>query len=141
MEAIFGKQGFKLVGRVWEKIRKGESLDEMEEVLAQAMTEHPEFEPYWESGEDMARPQEISGIVVNPLVHTGLHIVVERQISVDDPEEVRRVLGQLQSQGRTRHEALHLIAQAWGEIYFRSIRRGNPMEELSYIEALRSLVP
>jgi|SRR5579863_9795129 len=141
MESIFGKQGFKLVALVWEKVQKQEALNEFEGMLAAAMKEHPEFAFFWDLGEVMARPQEINGTVVNPLVHTGLHLVVERQLHHDDPEEARAVLQHLQSKGTPRHEALHSIAQAWGEIYFRSIRRGNPMEELSYVEVLRSLLP
>jgi hypothetical protein len=141
MEAIFGKQGYRLIGKILEKKRRGEPVSEMEEMLSEVMDDHPEFAPFWGKGEEMAYPQEVDGNIVNPLVHTGLHLVLERQIKEDDPEEVRRVLAHFQSEGRSRHEALHSVAQIWGDLYFRSVRRGNPMEELTYIEALRELLP
>jgi hypothetical protein len=140
MEALFGKQAYKLLGKVREKQQTGEPLTGLEGMVAQVMKEHPEFEPFWDQGERMAYPQEIEGSVVNPLVHTGLHVVVEKQIREDDPEEVRLVLGRLEGEGKSRHEALHVVAQIWGSHYFQSVRRGNPMEELSYIEALKVLL-
>lgn len=140
MDVLFGKQAYRLIGKVSEKLQSGEPLFGMEGMIAEVMREHPEFKPFWDRGEEMAFPQEVDGTVVNPLVHTGLHVVAEKQLKDDDPEEVRLVLAHLQSQGKSRHEALHLIALAWGEHYFRSVRRGNPMEELSYIEDLRALI-
>ena len=140
MEALFGKQAYKLLGKVREKQRKEEPLTGLEQMVAQVMEEHPEFEPFWDQGERMAYPQEIGESVVNPLVHTGLHVVVEKQIREDDPEEVRLLLGRLVEKGKSRHEALHVIAQVWGSHYFQSVRRGNPMEELSYIESLKILL-
>lgn len=140
MEALFGKQAYKLIGRVQGKLKTGEPLTGMERMVAEVMKEHPEFDPVWGMGEQMAYPQEIDGMIVNPLVHTGLHVVAQKQIDDDDPEEARMVVEHLKAQGKSHHDALHVIAQVWGNHYFRSIRSGETMEEFSYTEDLKNIL-
>ncbi|MFY9269623.1 MAG: DUF1841 family protein [Candidatus Manganitrophaceae bacterium] len=140
MDELFSKQALSAYFKIWERIKNGETLSGDSGIIAEVMEAHPEFDPYWPEGESAFRPQEIDGSVVNPLVHTGVHVAVERQIAHQDPEEVEAALKTLLKKGLSRHEAIHRIASLWGGLYFRSIRQqGGSMEEGVYLEELRAL--
>jgi hypothetical protein len=38
---------------------------------------HPELDAMWDLGELSATPQEVNGTVVNPFIHTALHVLIE----------------------------------------------------------------
>jgi len=136
---LFAKQATSIYSGVWEKIKKGEPLSGDLELIAETMRIHPEFDPFWTAGETAFQPQEINGFIVNPLVHIGLHVTIEKQLDTDDPIEVGETLKTLLEKGMTRHEAIHQIAGIWGDLYFRSVRRGGPFEDLTYLQELARL--
>jgi len=137
---LFSKQAVTLYNQIWEKVQKGEELMGDAELIADEMKRHPEFTPFWSQGEAAFQPQEINGYIVNPLVHTGLHVAVEKQLFNDNPEEVTVVFKALLEKGMPRHEAIHQIAGLWGNLYFKSVRRGGPLEESVYIEELKAML-
>ena len=140
MSLLFSKQAARTYGQVWEKKKKGEKLFGEAEMVSDAMDAHPEFNPFWPQGEAAFQPQEIGGYVVNPLVHIGLHVIIEQQLASGDPEEVGMLVKSLVEKGDSRHEAIHKVAGIWGDIYFRSVRRGSPMEEGIYLAELHRLM-
>lgn len=140
MDSLFSKQAVTLYHQIWERIKRGEELMGDAELIAEEMKRHPEFDPYWTQGEIAFYPQEINGYVVNPLVHTGLHVAVEKQLYNDNPEEVAVAFKALLAKGMSRHDAVHQIAGLWGDLYFRSVRRGGPLEESVYIEELKAML-
>jgi hypothetical protein len=136
---LFSKHATAIYSAVWEKIKNKEELSGDAELIAETMIAHPEFDPFWCAGETAFQPQEINGFVVNPLVHTGLHVTIEKQLDSDDPVEVRMALKGLLEKGVSRHEAIHQIAAIWGDLYFRSVRRGGPFEDWTYTQGLERL--
>jgi hypothetical protein len=64
------------------------SIEGEDELIAQAMDLHPELDPLWELGELSATPQEVNGTVVNPFIHTALHVLVEKQLLTKSPPEI-----------------------------------------------------
>ncbi len=139
MDSLFSKQSVPMYVNTWERMKGGEALMGESEMIAEAMKGHPEFDPFWPRGESVFQPQEINGYMVNPLVHTGLHVAIEKQLQNQEPEEVEIAFQALLSKGITRHEAIHKIAGIWGDLYFRSVRRGGPLDEGSYVEELKLL--
>jgi hypothetical protein len=90
-------------------------------------------------GEYAAQPQEVNGTVVNPYVHTALHVIIEKQIENLSPPETLNTLKSLETAGQSRHDALHRILSIYAEIYFYNFRKGLTFDELSYVELLRDL--
>jgi len=139
MSVLFSKEAIRLYKTVFEKMKNGEAQEGDAGMLADAMKAHPEFEPFWGMGEAAFQPQEINGYIVNPLIHVGLHVTIEKQLLNDDPVEVSVAINHLLSMGVSRHEAIHQVAGIWGNLYFRSVRRGEPMEEWIYLQELTTL--
>lgn len=121
------------------KKRRQTSLDGEDALIAQAMDLHPELDPLWELGELSATPQEVNGTVVNPFIHTALHVLIEKQLTEKSPVEIVDTLSSLLRRGVDRHEAVHAIASVYADLYFTSFRRGQHFEEGTYAELLKQL--
>jgi hypothetical protein len=115
------------------------SFEGEDEMIAEAMALHPELDPIWEQGELSASPQEVNGTVVNPFIHTALHVVIEKQVQDKSPVEVVETLNTLTTRGMDRHEVVHRIAELFAHVYFTTFRRGQSFEETSYTELLKQL--
>ena len=139
MDNLFSKQTLMAYLQIWEQVKAGVELGDTAGMIADAIKAHPEFDPFWPQGEAALNPQEIDGYVVNPLIHTGLHVEIDKQLFNQQPEEVESTLKVLLKKGTERHEAIHQIAGIWADIYFRSIRQGTPFDDWSYAEALKGL--
>jgi len=108
-------------------------------LVVETMNAHPELDAIWEQGELSATPQEVNGTIVNPFIHTALHVTIEKQLRDQSPVEVAETLKALTTRGVDRHEAVHRIAEMYAHLYFTTFRRGQSFEELSYIELLKQL--
>ncbi|QPJ65498.1 MAG: DUF1841 family protein [Candidatus Nitrohelix vancouverensis] len=118
----------------------GRPIPEMDAAIAQVMDYHPEFEEIWGQGELATYPQEIDGNIVNPFVHTVLHVIVDKQIKDQDPEFVAITMDRLMKDGvADRHEVLHGIIAAYAEVYFSNFRQGKPFDYLDYQSRLKNL--
>jgi hypothetical protein len=95
------------------KKRRQALLDGEDALIAQAMDLHPELDPLWELGELSATPQEVNGTVVNPFIHTALHVLIEKQLTHKSPPETADTLATLLHRGVDRHEAVHAIASVY----------------------------
>ncbi|HXN06571.1 MAG TPA: DUF1841 family protein [Nitrospiria bacterium] len=139
--SAFGKENQIKFVKVAEKIKGKIPLEgDDENLIATVMFQHPEFDPIWELGELSAAPHEINGDVVNPFVHTALHLSMEKQIGNNDPEEVIEVIQQMLKEGNDRHEVIHKIGGIYAAIYFNTFRKGQLFEDISYIELVRNLI-
>lgn len=139
MDMLFTLQTLSRYGLIWQQMQEGADLIDDEVIVANVMKEHPEFDRFWNAGETAVHPQEIDGYIVTPLIHAGLHVVAEKQISERSPEEVETTLKTLVARGVSRHDAMHQIIAIWGNLYFQSIRQGASLYEWEYIELLTSL--
>lgn len=142
MDTLFSSEALKEYALIWRGLQNGEDFsDDFEvEMVVQALKDHPEFDPFWEQGDAALHPQEIDGYKVNPLIHTRLHVLIEKQLEDENPLETKETYDALIKAGIPRHEAIHRIAGLWGNFYFKAIREGSFMDEYGYIQALKGLV-
>ncbi|MFQ5589482.1 MAG: DUF1841 family protein [Nitrospiria bacterium] len=139
MDTLFTIQTLRNYAMIWQKMNEGADLIGDEALVADAIRLHPEFDSFWPNGDAAIQPQEIDGYVVNPLIHTGLHFIVEKQIQEKSPIETVTALDTLLENGTTRHDALHQMIGLWGELYFKSLRESSPLYEWEYVELLNRL--
>ncbi|MFQ5483050.1 MAG: DUF1841 family protein [Nitrospinaceae bacterium] len=135
----FDKDTQQRILRVAGQRMEDQPIDEIDSRIAHIMDMHPEFNDIWEMGEMAVYPQEIDGKVVNPFVHTVLHVVVDKQILDDSPEFVAATRRRLLAEGAAEHEALHGIIGVYAELYFRNFRRGETFSNLDYKSELEKL--
>lgn len=71
-------------------------------------------------------------------VHAALHVVVEEQLATGSPPEARRALERLVSAGRSRHEALHALADVAADFARAALSSGR-FDAGAYARALDAL--
>lgn len=118
---------------------EGLDIDEVDERIAHILDMHPEFDATWELGEMAMYPQEIDGKVVNPFVHTVLHVIVDKQIQDGSPYFVLEAYQRLIEAGIKEHDVLHSIMGVFAEQHFGTFKKGDNFSNLDYQEHLTRL--
>lgn len=72
--------------------------------------------------------------------HASIHTIVENQLALGSPPEVREAMDRLLSQGLDRHEAIHAIGAELTRIMYRALS-GKQKEDLNedYIRAVKQV--
>jgi hypothetical protein len=135
----FDKESQARILKVAEQRREGQEIEENDERINFVMDMHPEYDELWETGELACYPQEVGGKIVNPFVHTVLHVRVDRQIVIESPPFVAETKIRLEEAGMAPHEALHVIIKEYANIYFDNFRKDRGFDELAYHKILSSL--
>ncbi len=118
---------------------EGNKPNEEDSRIFDIMDMHPEMDETWKLGELASYPQEINGMVVNPFVHTVLHLIVDTQISSESPEYVEDTFARLRDEGMEEHEALHAIIAIYADLYFSNFRKGGSFSYLDYESRLKNI--
>ena len=118
---------------------EGKDFEEFDARIANIMDMHPEFDEIWKQGELATHPQEINGQIVNPFVHTVLHVIIDKQILTEQHEFVPETYRRLKDQGMEDHHALHAIIAVYAELYFSTFRQGKQFDTLDYESRLAYL--
>jgi len=84
-------------------------------------------------------PREVNGMIVNPFVHTVLHVTIDRQLQLEAPEFVAAAYQRLTSHGMELHEALHAIIAIYANLHFASTRRDMQFDALAYETQINGL--
>ena len=128
----FDKESQQRILRVAADKNEGRPASELDERIAGVLALHPEFDPIWEEGEMASMPREVNGMIVNRFVHTVLHVTIDRQLQLGDPDYVPAAYKRLISQGMESHEALHAIIAIFADLHFASTRRAEQFDALDY---------
>lgn len=118
---------------------EGQAFEELDARIAHVMDMHPEFDKIWKQGELATHPQEINGQVVNPFVHTVLHVIIDKQILTGQFEFVEETYLRLKDQGMEDHDALHAVIAVYAELHFSTFRQGKQFDTLDYESRLAYL--
>jgi hypothetical protein len=135
----FDKESQARILKVAELRREGKEIDEMDERIDFVMDMHPEYDELWEMGELACYPQEVEGKIVNPFVHTVLHVKIAQQILLERPPFVLETQKRLEEAGMDSHEVLHVIIQEYANIHFDNFRNDRGFDELAYYNQLKNL--
>lgn len=73
-------------------------------------------------------------------VHAALHVVVEAQLAAGSPPEARRAVERLVARGRSRHDAVHAVAEVAAEAARGALASGR-FDAAAYARALDALAP
>ena len=135
----FDKESQQRILRVAADKNEGRPTKEIDGRIAKVLEMHPEFDSIWDEGEMASIPREVNGMIVNPFVHTVLHVTIDRQLQVGDPEYVAAAYVRLVGQGMDEHEALHAIIAIYANLHFAKTRRDMQFDALAYETQINSL--
>jgi len=125
---------------VWQKSQAGEALSALESMVAQVISEHPEYHKIFNNEASLQQEYFVEDGETNPFLHMGLHISLHEQISTDRPAGIRQAYQQLQAKFANAHETEHHMMECLTESLWLAQRNNQPPSESDYLTALKKLL-
>ena len=115
-------------------------MDEVMELYNKHLARHPEYAAFLDCPEAECHEYvDESGQEVSPSVHIHLHVVLEKQLRLDDTAFVRETLDRLLARGVDRHEAEHAILNVLVHELWRMLKHNRPYDGERYQKELKKL--
>ena len=122
----------------WAKFRAGETLSDMERIVASLVAMHPEYHALVEDGErHLERDWTPDGGATNPFLHLSLHLAVAEQLAIDQPPGIRAEFERIRTARGDEHAALHAVLECLGETMWQAQRLGTGPDATVYLGCLR----
>lgn len=121
----------------WRKRRAGELLTPLEDLTAQLIDKHPEYNELLstpESNQDKNFAPD--GTEVNPFLHIMMHLSIEEQLSIGQPFGIREQFARLTQKYQSEHEAQHAMMDCLGEMIWQAQRNKTEPDPAIYIACL-----
>ena len=116
----------------------GQPLDAMHALAAGWIDQHPEYHA------DLAdETAALAAVFVvedgrtNPFLHLAMHLSIEEQCGIDQPQGIRQAVQLLAARRGSLHEAHHEVMECLGQMIWTSQRSDLPPDGLAYLEAVR----
>jgi hypothetical protein len=124
----------------WHKRRQAMPATEMELLAADLIDLHPEYHALLEADDALTREWTPADGETNPFLHLSLHLAIEEQLAIDQPNGIAAVFMQLLARLGDRHTALHVVLDCLGETMWRAQRDAQPLDSNAYLNCLRRAV-
>ncbi|BAN68454.1 DUF1841 family protein [endosymbiont of unidentified scaly snail isolate Monju] len=124
----------------WRKHLDGQPLEPLERLVAQVITQHPEYHDQVLDPQACERDFPVHGGQTNPFLHMGMHITLAEQLASDRPAGIRELYRRLVSLDGDTHRAEHRMMECLGEILWEAQRTNRPPDEQAYLACLRRLL-
>jgi len=125
---------------VWQKKQADEDLSSLENMIAQVISEHPEYHAIFANETSLQQEYFVEDGQSNPFLHMGLHISLHEQISTDRPAGIRKVYQQLQAKFGEVHDTEHQMIECLTESLWLAQRHNQAPSESNYLIALQKLL-
>ena len=124
---------------VWRKLQNHEPLSALEDIVAEIIRRHPEYQPLLaQPDKTLDRDWRPEGGETNPFLHMGLHIAIREQLSIDRPAGVKAAYSALLKKTRDPHAAEHVMLECLAQTLWHGQRDGRLPDDQTYLACLRS---
>ncbi len=123
----------------WEKYRNKRSLQPLEQQIVDVLLIHPEYHVVVDSGDVNAAYFPELG-QSNPFLHMGLHLTLRDQILTDRPAGISSIFQSILVKQSDQHFVEHLMIECLAECLWQAQRDQCPPNEISYLQACRTLL-
>jgi len=125
----------------WRKARANEPLETLEQQIATVISEHPEYQRYFEStDESLDRDFSPESSESNPFLHMGMHLALREQLATGRPVGIRELWPRLLKKIGDAHEVEHRMMECLAQALWEAQRSNRMPDEASYLECLRKIV-
>ncbi|MBK8534913.1 MAG: DUF1841 family protein [Candidatus Competibacteraceae bacterium] len=125
---------------VWGKARADQPLEPLEQIIADVIRAHPEYQPALTDSEAVLGREYTPELgETNPFLHMGMHIAIQEQLGGNRPTGIIEVYQQLCRRVGDPHAAEHRMMECLGETLWEAQRNGTEPDERVYLERLRRL--
>lgn len=130
-------QARNFIFETWRKRRAGELLTPLEDLTAQLIEKHPEYHGLFaDPANSQDKDYAPDGNVVNPFLHLMMHLTIEEQISIGQPQGIREQFARLTEKYQSEHEAQHAMMDCLGEMIWQAQRNNTAPNAAFYLDCL-----
>ena len=108
----------------------------LEEMLADVLRLHPEYQVMLDDPDTLARDWTPEGGESNPFLHMGLHVALREGAAADRPPGLRKLYQSLRG-SKDLHAADHLLMECLAETLWEAERAGQPPDESAFLARAR----
>jgi len=121
----------------WRKRSEGALLTPLEDLTAQLIEKHPEYHDLLDDPERYQDKDYALGHgELNPFLHLMMHLTIEEQISINQPQGIRSHFERLTNKYESEHEAQHAMMDCLGEMIWQSQRNKSAPDATIYLNCL-----
>jgi hypothetical protein len=125
---------------VWNKANRQEALEPLEKLIADVITDHPEYHPLLKNAEAAIDSEFYPEHgTTNPFLHMGMHIALREQVATDRPPGITDLTRKMILRYRDSHLMEHEMMEALGQILWQAQRDKSEPDEKLYMELLQQL--
>ena len=123
---------------VYAKALAGSTLEAIEIIASQWMSEHPEYaQDFAHVDAALASMGEVQEGRTNPFLHLSMHLSISEQCSIDQPRGIRQAVELLTHKRNSLHQAHHEAMDCLGKMLWESQQAGRPPEGDAYIACVQ----
>ena len=123
---------------VYAKDLAGSTLEAIETIASQWMSEHPEYaQDFAHVDAALASMGEVQEGRTNPFLHLSMHLSISEQCSIDQPRGIRQAVELLTAKKDSLHDAHHDTMDCLGQMVWESQRAGRPPDGEAYIDCVQ----
>lgn len=116
-------------------------LQPLEGMIANILTEHPEYDEMLGDEEKAFSDDFLSkNFEVNPFLHLGLHVALQEQLDANRPSGIVSIYQSHRMRGQTdEHDLRHRMMQCLSNSLHKAQMAGAMPDETEYLECLKCL--
>ena len=127
----------KFLAQAWQRYQSNNKLEPLEYQLAKIIERHPEYQDIIKNLKDEYFPEQGK---TNPFLHINLHLSLQDQLSLDQPNGIQKIHNALLTKMKDAHQVEHIMMEQIAEMIFISQKYNKPMDLENYLESLKKLV-
>ena len=122
--------------QAWEKYTRQDQLEPLELQLAKIVEKHPEYHDLIKNLDSEYFPEQGN---TNPFLHINLHLTLQDQLTMDQPQGIRGIHNRLLVKIKDGHEVEHMMMEHIAEMIFNAQKNNTAFDLDGYINALKEL--
>jgi len=122
--------------QAWEKYTRQDQLEPLELQLAKIVEKHPEYHDLIKNLDSEYFPEQGN---TNPFLHINLHLTLQDQLTMDQPQGIRGIHNRLLVKIKDEHEVEHMMMEHIAEMIFNAQKNNTAFDLNGYIIALKKL--
>ncbi len=121
----------------WRKYQVKETLSGLEGTALDIILQHPEYHAMLsDPDKHMGRDFLPEFGETNPFLHMSMHLAIEEQLSIDQPQGIRSHYQSLQKKSSTAHDAQHIVMDCLAEMIWQAQRNQSAPDASVYLNCL-----
>lgn len=121
----------------WRKFQQQQPLTDLEKMTLAIIQRHPEYHPFLQNKDALDRDWRPEFGETNPFLHLSMHLAIDEQLSIDQPQGVRGIYQQLLEKFQDAHHAQHEIMDGLAEMIWQAQRTNTAPNPDVYFAALQ----